>query len=64
MLLLQQNCGKGYECTVAALEAGLGLEASIVCIQETFFWEIAALLMQGLTYTGHLELTTEGICEF
>ena len=36
MLVIQQNCGKGYECTISALEAGLGLEASIVCIQEPF----------------------------
>ena len=36
MLIVQQNCGKGYECTIAALEAGLGLEAAIVCIQEPF----------------------------
>ncbi len=34
MLVIQQNCGKGYECTISALEAGLGLEAAIVCIQE------------------------------
>ena len=36
MLVVQQNCGKGYECTISALEAGLGLEASIVLIQEPF----------------------------
>ena len=36
MLVVQQNCGKEYECTISALEAGLGLEASIVCIQEPF----------------------------
>ena len=36
MLVVQQNCGKRYECTISALEAGLGLEASIVCIQEPF----------------------------
>ena len=36
MLVIQQNCGKRYECTIAALEAGLGLEASVVCIQEPF----------------------------
>ncbi len=36
MLVVQQNCGKGYECTISALEAGLGLEASVVCIQEPF----------------------------
>ena len=34
MLVVQQNCGKGYECTISALEAGLG--ASVVCIQEPF----------------------------
>ena len=36
MLVIQQNCGKGYECTISALEAELGLEAAIVCIQEPF----------------------------
>ena len=36
MLVVQQNCGKGYECTISALEAALGLEASVVCIQEPF----------------------------
>ena len=36
MLVIQQNCGKGYECTISALEAGLGLDAAIVCIQEPF----------------------------
>ena len=36
MLVVQQNCGKGYECTISALEAGLGLNASVVCIQEPF----------------------------
>lgn len=36
MLVVQQNCGKGYECTIYALEAGLGLDARIVCIQEPF----------------------------
>ena len=36
MLVIQQNCGKGYECTISALEAGLGLDAGIVCIQEPF----------------------------
>ena len=36
MLVIQQNCGKGYECTLSALETALGLGASIVCIQEPF----------------------------
>ena len=36
MLVIQQNCGKGYECTISAFEAGLGLGARIVCIQEPF----------------------------
>ncbi len=35
MLVVQQNCGKGYEC-ITTLEACLGLEASVVCIQEPF----------------------------
>ncbi len=36
MLVIQQICGKGYECTISTLEAGLGLEASVVCIQKPF----------------------------
>ena len=36
MLIVQQNCGRGYECTISALEAGLGLNAEVVCIQEPF----------------------------
>ena len=36
MLVVQQNCGKGYECTISALEATLGLNAAVVCIQESF----------------------------
>lgn len=36
MLVVQQNCGKWYECTISALEAGLGLNTGIICIQEPF----------------------------
>lgn len=36
MLVIQKNCDKGYECTVSVLEAALGLNASIVCIQKPF----------------------------
>ena len=36
MLVLQQNCGKGYEYTISMFEAVLGLEAFVVCIQEPF----------------------------
>ena len=36
MLVVQQNCGKVYEYIISALEAGLGLDAEIVCIQEPF----------------------------
>ena len=34
--MIQQNYGKWYECTISILEAGLGLEVSIVYIQELF----------------------------
>ena len=44
MLVLEQNCGKRYQYIVAVLKASLGLEPSIVYIQE-LFWEIMALLM-------------------
>lgn len=36
MLVVQRNDDKGYECTISALEAGIGLDAEIVCIQEPF----------------------------
>lgn len=36
MLVIQQNCRKGYEYIISTLEAGLGLNAGIVCIQEPF----------------------------
>ena len=43
MLIVQQNCGKGYKCTISALEAGLGIDATVVCIQEPFLgnWSIS-----------------------
>lgn len=49
MIVLQQNCGKEYESTVSALEAGL--DAAVLCIQEPF-WEIEAFLMQLTTFIG------------
>ena len=36
MLVIQQNCGKRYKCTISALETALSLEASIIFIQESF----------------------------
>ena len=36
MLVLQQNCGKEYECTLSALKTALSLSASMVHIQEPF----------------------------
>lgn len=36
MLVVQQNCGKGYECTISALETALSLGALMVRIQEPF----------------------------
>lgn len=37
MLVLQQNYGKRYECTISTFEAGLGLDAAVVYIQKLFF---------------------------
>lgn len=34
--MVQQNCGKGYERNISALEVGLGLNASVVYIQKSF----------------------------
>lgn len=36
MLVVQQNCGKSYECTLMTLKAGLGLNAELICIQKLF----------------------------
>lgn len=36
MLIVQQNCSKEYEYTISVLEAGLGLDAAIVYVQEPF----------------------------
>ncbi len=36
MLVIQQNCGKRYECSISALETAISLGASMVCIQEPF----------------------------
>lgn len=46
MLVIQQNCGKGYESTISALEAGLGLDAGVFCIQEPFLGN------KDLSHTG------------
>ena len=46
MLVVQQNCGKRYEYTISALEAGLSLGAAVVCIQETFLGN------QSISYSG------------
>ena len=32
LLVVQQNCGKGYECIISVLETALSLAASMVCI--------------------------------
>lgn len=37
MLIIQQNCGKGYECIVFALKARLDLNTGIVYIYRPFF---------------------------
>lgn len=36
MLIVQQNCGRGYEYIISALAATLGLGASVVWIQKLF----------------------------
>lgn len=46
ILVVQQNCVKGYECTISALEAGLGLKAEVVCIQKPF-WGTRSLAYAG-----------------
>lgn len=64
MFVVEQNCGKGYECTctISALEAGLGLNASVVCIQEPFLGNKSLVRAEFNLYwpSG----TIGGICEF
>ncbi len=36
MLIIQHNCGRGYESTVMALETALNIGAGIVMLQEPF----------------------------
>ena len=36
MLVVQHNCGQGYESMVMALETALSVEAGIVMVQESF----------------------------
>lgn len=36
MLVVQHNCGRGYESTIAALETSLSIGARIACLQEPF----------------------------
>ena len=36
MLVIQHNCGRGYESTIATLEMSLSIGAGIVCLQEPF----------------------------
>lgn len=36
MLIVQQNCGKGYKYTISTFETGLGFNISVICIQELF----------------------------
>lgn len=36
MLVIQHNCGRGYESTIAALETTLSIGAGMVCLQEPF----------------------------
>lgn len=36
MLVVQHNCGQGYESTIMTLETALSIGAGIVMLQETF----------------------------
>ena len=36
MLVVQYNCGQGYESMVMALETALSIKAGIVMLQEPF----------------------------
>ena len=63
MLVVQQNCGKGYECIISILEARLGLDAAVVYIQELFLGN-QSISQAGFTYIDLLEQTTGKTCEF
>ena len=36
MLVIQYNCGRSYESTIASQETAIGSEAGVVCLQEPF----------------------------
>ena len=46
MLVIQQNCGKGYEYIISALKARLSLNIEVLYIQEPF------LEMKNLAHAG------------
>lgn len=58
MLIVQRNCGKEYECTISTLEAGLCLDAAVLCIQEPYLGD-RNISHLDLIYTGLQTRTTE-----
>ena len=54
MLVVQYNCGQGYESTVMALETALSIRAGIVMVQEPFISN-RRFLTADLTFTCRKE---------
>ena len=41
MIVIQHNCRKTYAVTIAALEAGIELNADFICLQEPYIGQYA-----------------------
>ena len=54
MLLVQNNCGKGFDATTTALQNAIKLGAGIVCIQEPFIGK------RDIQHAGFLLMWPEG----
>lgn len=46
MLVIQQNCGKGYEYTISILEAEISLDTIVIYILKLFLGN------QSILYSG------------
>lgn len=62
IIIVQQNYVKWYDCTISALEAWLGPDAAVVCIQEPLLGN-GVFLILDLICIGFLQPVTGKTCE-
>lgn len=55
MLIVQHNCGRGYESTVMALETALSIGAGLVMLQEPFIGNRELVQVRSI-FIGHKEI--------